>query len=266
MVSHGTYTWLVMDFANPLALDNVVWSILAEPLCAATIALCVHLFMAYRIYILNRKLVLLGFLIAVVSFVPFGVGVSAVILGLTTPGGFEAVGLKLHSLTIVAIVFTTSLDIVIAATLVTLIRLHGNNSYLKRTDEMISVLTIYLLTNNLLTSFVTTALLITRLASPRTLVYEAFNLVISKAYTNTFLSQLNARQSIRGRGVISTQGSTNVDKNVERIEFNLRPLSGEELDLEVSRPTTWNESGSAKDSDDDLRGVRRFSDPHFDDL
>jgi len=93
---------------------------------------------------------------------------------------------------------------------------------MKRTDRMISTLTIYLITNNLLTSFITTAGVITFFASPRTLVYEAFNVVISKAYTNTFLSQLNVRESIRGRGAIVTKSDA-VIKTAKLDESNFGP-------------------------------------------
>jgi hypothetical protein len=236
MISHGTYTWLVIDFANPLGLNEVIWTIASEPLCTVTISLWVHLFMAYRIYILNHKLVLLAIVIALVSFVPFGAGIYVVVLGLSTSKGFADLKVEIHPATIVATVFAASLDIVIAATLVALLRMHGRQAYLKRTDRMISHLTIYLITNNLLTSFITTAVLIAFFAAPKTLVYLGFTVVISKAYTNTFLSQLNARQSIQGRGIISTPGST-VMRNMEPIAFGLGPISGsnaEELNFEAA--------------------------------
>lgn len=240
--AHGTYNWLIIDFANPLALNDVIWTIASEPLCTSTIALIAHLFMAYRIYILNRKLVLLALVIAVVSFVPFGVAITAVVFGLTTPGGFAALNVKLHSTTIVANIFTTSLDVVIAGTLVALLRMHSSQVSMKRTDKMISTLTGYLITNNLLTSFITTALTIGFFAAPKTLVYEALNLSVSKAYTNTFLSQLNARQSIHGQGVTSTHtgGST----TLRSAKFNLRQISAKntELDFEAADPVTMSSS------------------------
>jgi hypothetical protein len=52
-------------------------------------------------------------------------------------------------------------------------------------------------------------------AAPKTLVYEAIDVICSKAYTNTFLSQLNVRESIRGRGAILTQSSNTPVKFVE---------------------------------------------------
>jgi len=222
LVAYATYTWLIIDYANPLALNNIIWSIAAEPLCTTNVALSVHLFMAYRIYILKPKLILLSIAIAVVSFVPCGVGLAAVIISLTTPGGFAAVNLRLHALAILAGVFSAVLDGTIAVTLVTLLYLHGQGApKLTRTNRMISTLTIYLVTNNLLTSFLTITGAIVFFASPKTLVYLAINVVISKAYTNTFLSQLNVRESIRGKGAIVTQvGPASGVKNTKLGGFN----------------------------------------------
>jgi len=166
---------------------------------------------------------LLSIAIAVVSFVPWGVGLASVIIGLTTPGGFAAVNLKLRAPAILAGVFSAVLDGVIAATLVTLLYLHGRGApKMKRTDRMISTLTIYLITNNLLTSCFTITGAIVFFASPKTLVYEAINVIVSKAYTNTFLSQLNVRESIRGKGAIATQVGPSV-KNTKLDGFNYGP-------------------------------------------
>jgi hypothetical protein len=176
--------------------------------------------MCYRIYVLKPALKLLAIAIAVVSFVPWGVGIAAVIISLTTPGGFAAVNVRLHAPAILAGVFSAVLDCTIAATLVTILYLHGQRApKMKRTERMISTLTIYLITNNLLTSVFTTFGAIIFFAAPKTLVYLAVNVVISKAYTNTFLSQLNVRQSIRGKGAIVTQVDPAV-KTAKLDEFN----------------------------------------------
>lgn len=202
--------------------------------------------MGYRIYILNDRLLFLVILVALISFVPFGAAVATAVLGLTTPGGLVALNAKLHAAIVIGIVFTASLDIIIATTLVVLLRKYGNQMYQpKRTNKMISILTIYLVGNNLLTSFITVSVLIGFFAGTNTLAYEALNVVISKAYTNTFLSQLNARQSIRGRGFItsSTHGhdSGPVARNIEPIIFNLGPVTGTnaEVDSESANPAIF---------------------------
>jgi len=139
---------------------------------------------------------------------------------LVTTGGFSALNKKMHVLAILGGVFGSVNDIVIAATLVTILR-GQEATKIRRTDRIISTLTIYLITNNMFTSFITASGAIAFFASPKTLVYEAINVIISKAYTNTFLSQLNVRESIRGRGAVVTQSAnTVVVKNLKPIVFN----------------------------------------------
>jgi hypothetical protein len=217
LVSHSTYTWLVIDYADPVALNKIIGTIAFEPLCSATLALIVQSFMAYRIYVLKPKLMIVSIAIVVISFVAWGAALAAVVIAETTTGGFAAVNKKIHVPAIVGGVLGTALDIFIAITLVILLRSQGGQGVvkMKRTDRIISTLTVYLITNNLLTSLINASGVIAFFAAPKTLVYEAIDVICSKAYTNTFLSQLNVRESIRGRGAILTQSSNTPVKFVE---------------------------------------------------
>jgi len=200
--------------------------------------------MAYRIYVLKPKLKLLSIAIVAVSLAAWGVGLTAVINSLTTTGGFSALNKKMHVLAILGGLFGSVNDIVIAVTLVTIL-LHGQQATkIKRTDRIISTLTIYLITNNMFTSFITASGAIAFFASPKTLVYEAINTIVSKAYTNTFLAQLNVRESIRGRGAVVTQSANTV------VVFNHGYTSREELgESEAAIPITSLASNDAFSKD-----------------
>jgi hypothetical protein len=233
-VSHSTYTWLVIDYDDPAGLNKVIWSIASEPLCSATIAFIVQTFMAYRIYILKPKLLILSIGIVAASLTAWGVGLAAVRISLTTTVGFSALNRKLHALAIIGGSLGSVLDIIIAITLVTILRAQGVGK-LARTGRIVSALTLYLITTNILTSVITASAAITFFSSPKTSVYEAINILVSKAYTNAFLSQLNLRESIRGRGAIITQ-SANTD--VKPVVFNYRPSTTEVVsNFEAALPT-----------------------------
>ncbi|KAF9008011.1 hypothetical protein BDQ17DRAFT_1350411 [Cyathus striatus] len=207
MVSHGVYTWVITNYANPLGLNIVVWTILAEPLCTATIACTVHIFMAYRIRTLNIALQPLAIVIAIIAFLPLALAITAVIVGFTTGGSFAVINTKLHWLTIASNVSTATLDITIAAVLCIQLHMYKQQQTFEKTNKMIMLVNIYLITSSLLTSLITTSGLITFFAAPTTLVYEGLNVITSKAYTNMFLAQLNARESIRGRGINTSMHS-----------------------------------------------------------
>ncbi|EPT01282.1 hypothetical protein FOMPIDRAFT_84937 [Fomitopsis schrenkii] len=55
MISYGVYTYLVIDYMDPLALETVNRFYGSEPFCAATIAFVVHEFLVYRIWCLDGK-------------------------------------------------------------------------------------------------------------------------------------------------------------------------------------------------------------------
>ncbi|OSX60742.1 hypothetical protein POSPLADRAFT_1040704 [Postia placenta MAD-698-R-SB12] len=63
---------------------------------------------------------------------------------------------------------------------------------------MLHLLTIYTIHTGLIPTIISILDLILYKASPSTLTFELFNIVVSKAYANTFLATLNSRQSIRG--------------------------------------------------------------------
>jgi len=176
--------------------------------------------MAYRIYVVKPKLMILSIAIVVFSFVAWGAALAAVIIAESTPDGFAAVNKRIHSTAILGGVLGTVLDIVIAITLVILLRSQGSQGVakMKRTDRIISTLTVYLITNNMLTSLINASGVIAFFVLPKTLVYVAIDVICSKAYTNTFLSQLNIRQSIRGRGAIITQSNA-ATENTQPLAF-----------------------------------------------
>jgi hypothetical protein len=131
LVSHSTYTWLVIDYADPVALNKIIGTIAFEPLCSATLALIVQSFMAYRIYVLKPKLMIVSIAIVVISFVAWGAALAAVVIAETTTGGFAAVNKRIHVPAILGGVLGTALDIFIAITLVILLRSQGGQGVVK---------------------------------------------------------------------------------------------------------------------------------------
>uniref|UniRef100_A0A0W0FHB2 Uncharacterized protein n=1 Tax=Moniliophthora roreri TaxID=221103 RepID=A0A0W0FHB2_MONRR len=76
MLSHLLYTYLVSNFANPLILGELVWSILIMVLLTAFIALVVQLFLTWRVWILSHKNVPVIVIILLLVFAEFGVTIA----------------------------------------------------------------------------------------------------------------------------------------------------------------------------------------------
>ncbi|KAH7880853.1 uncharacterized protein C8R40DRAFT_310 [Lentinula edodes] len=184
LVVNGLWTWSIANFANPLALLEVPWSINAEPVVTATISTAVHLFfqprfMAYRIRTINQRLTPIAVIVGIVTFFSWTLGLYATIHGFTTRGSIENVTQALRWTDIGANVSAAALDVTITVTLCLQLYFsnHGFETFPKTRRIIIDVITFF--------------------AAPKTLVYYAFLCMTSKAYTNTFLAQLNARVYIR---------------------------------------------------------------------
>ncbi|KAJ3876577.1 hypothetical protein F5051DRAFT_429692 [Lentinula edodes] len=177
VVVNGLWTWSIANFANPLALLELPW------------------FMAYRIRTINQRLTPIAAIVGVVTFFSWALGLYATIHGFTTRGSVEDVDRALRWADIGANVSAAALDVTITITLC--LQLYFSNQGFETfpgTRRIIMHLSVYLIANNIVTS------IITFLAAPKTLVYYAFLCMTSKAYTNTFLAQLNARVYIRREG------------------------------------------------------------------
>ncbi|KAJ4491843.1 hypothetical protein C8R41DRAFT_920210 [Lentinula lateritia] len=138
LVVNGLWTWSIANFANPLALLELPWSIKTEPVVTATISTTVQLFMAYRIrtsgYFLssatsmytddrtaflkvNQRLTPIAAIVGVVTFFSWALGLYATIHGFTTGGSVEDVDQALRWADIGANVSAAALDVTITITL-----------------------------------------------------------------------------------------------------------------------------------------------------
>ncbi|KAF8868727.1 hypothetical protein BD779DRAFT_1480916 [Infundibulicybe gibba] len=288
LISHGTYTWLVIDYANPLALNDifcpsqyVLFPILKPtpatadlisrpysrlfPLAQDFVSHFRGLVQAINAYHRTRHQPLPSWGAQAMSLLFSRTGSFTSYDRLTTTGGFAVFNLKLR-------VGVTDSHIS-ERTLIRNLLSKANTQ--DRTNKMISTLMVYLITNNLLTSLIATSELIVFFAAPRTLVFEALNVIMSKEnelltllssgslYQHISISfRLNARQSIRGRGIISTQGPT--VKNTGPVAVNLGPMSGtngEELDFEAADPMATT-VGAGRDSAGSSAAASRSGESH----
>ncbi|KIJ58906.1 hypothetical protein HYDPIDRAFT_33704 [Hydnomerulius pinastri MD-312] len=229
LIAHGVYTYLITDFDNLLAMESLVWSISSEPAVTGLVALMVHLFLAYRIQVLDHNWRTFALGIALVSFFPFGndrhsrrlhkrhrdlvlyctreaarsslfsyLALSVQIfnrdrLACLLPSPLDTYAVQW--LAIAGDVSTSVIDLIIAASITYL--LYRSRNGFASTERMLNTITLYILTSGLITTTLTTSVMISYLAAPTKLYFQMLNMSVSKAYTNTLLATLNSRRSIR---------------------------------------------------------------------
>ncbi|KAF4576225.1 hypothetical protein EYR36_004202 [Pleurotus pulmonarius] len=204
LITHTVYHYVISNYFNPIALGNMIWSILLEVLVNGFIGLIVQSYLMHRIWRLSGKKLWPLFLIG-----PFILGEFVfTILSLQMTTFAELTSLKGLSMTVN--VLAAAGDLLISICLV--LMLHKRRTGFKKSNTIISRLIIFTINTGLLTTMCAIASLISILVWDATLIYVTFFFCIGRFYANTLLATLNARSIIRNVG--------------EEVDTNSVPLSG----------------------------------------
>ncbi|KAL6299967.1 hypothetical protein BKA93DRAFT_552930 [Sparassis latifolia] len=218
------FVWALDTLSLAMVSFAVYMGVAAEPAVSGTIALIVHLFLSSRIWKLDRRLASFAIILSVIAFVPFGISFASV--GTILHKGSHSLWTDdrdLRWMSITADVVTVALDLGISATICVL--LYKSRTGFGKTDKIITFLTIYTINSGLLPTMVSMGGMIAYLVSPSTLIFEAFIVTISKAYSNTFLATLNSRQSIMGRAMDDSSLAATSGKQQLHLPLRIPPLS-----------------------------------------
>jgi len=196
--AHAGYRYLITNYGDFAVADSMLWSVAAEPPVTGLIALSVHLFLSWRIQILDHRWRILSIVIALASFASFSMVITAVIL--------EFAGIKrgssIHTIVKQVEWFTLAGDISASVIVLTIsgsisLLLYRGRSGFSNTDRMLRKLTMYIVASGAITSIVRVLDLILSRAYPDTMYFLIPYICSSKAYTNAFLATLNSRASRR---------------------------------------------------------------------
>jgi len=210
MVSHGVYTYTITDWGSIEGIESFIWSISSEPAVTATIAVIVELFLINRIRALSTPAWTPWIIfLALFTFVPFSFGIIAVKTADSGSQAFSHLN-ELHWLAIAGDTTAMFLDFAVASSIVWL--LWRSRTGWAKTDRMINVLTVYVVSTGLLVSGINFGTLVAYLVNGNSkLWFQMISMLGSKAYVNSFLATLNARQSIGGSPYDTTlQGSSTI--------------------------------------------------------
>ncbi|VDC03995.1 unnamed protein product [Peniophora sp. CBMAI 1063] len=187
MITHAAYIYMITNFMNPSTLDTVVWTLIAETLINALLALCVQAFFVWRIYTLHRDGLRLPVLLGLLSLTRFcliatWVGKSA---RLRTWVNLSSLKNLSQSATVITLVSECS----IAAALLYLMYKARSSASSSHSPELMK----YILNTGLLTSIDALCLVIAYAARPDAMISIAFFFVLGRLYSNSLLATLNAR-------------------------------------------------------------------------
>jgi len=192
MISHTVYHYSITKFHDQEALKNIIWSVVIEALFTGVNGALVQTFYVYRVWKLSQRNYFLTGLILFLIVSCAGCGTVWVVISMRM-GTYRNL-LRINPLTITINALSTTIDIMIASSLVYL--LNSARTGFRKSDTMINKLIIFVVNTGILTTICAIASLICLVASSNTLIYASFYFCIGRLYLNSFLATLNARQSI----------------------------------------------------------------------
>ncbi|KII90546.1 hypothetical protein PLICRDRAFT_173946 [Plicaturopsis crispa FD-325 SS-3] len=182
------YDSLVIHFGNDAFLTKANWVFATDPAMTGIIATFVQLFFAWRVKVLNRKNTYI--VIAIVIFALAGCLCSiatSIAVGIVPDFiNFQ----KFKSVVIVWLVSSSICDVIITFSLVWHLRLQKTG--FRATDDIVNRIVRVTVQTGLLTAIWAIVDLIVFLVNP-TGLHLIFNVPLSKLYTNSLLSSMNAR-------------------------------------------------------------------------
>ncbi|KAG1740222.1 uncharacterized protein EDB91DRAFT_364564 [Suillus paluster] len=191
MVNHLIYYYLIINYANPSVLLEMVWSFKALVLLDVLIVFSVHLLYVQRIWIISRgRTRILPMLVTVLVVSTLGVGIALlwVIFKCHYFSDLESIRWSLY----LSLGITTLVDFLIASLLCHL--LITSKTGFTKTDMTLRTLVRYTINTGCLTSVCSIACIITDALMPNNFVYLGIEFLLSKLYVNSYMALLNARQ------------------------------------------------------------------------
>ncbi|OBZ74770.1 hypothetical protein A0H81_05693 [Grifola frondosa] len=227
---HLVYYYLVINYANPSALLDIVWSFKVQIVVDAIVVVSVHTLYTIRLWQMlaiedrlapftvsdlsspwpcerdpelltnipntacgrrSRVRRVLPWLVSVLVFLGYGV---AAILSYQIMDQFTEL-LKTRWVTYVSLGSATIIDVVIASSLCFF--LARCRTGLGGMDSTITVLMVYTLNTGVITSVCSLASIASMAIAPSTFVVIAIEFLVTKLYVNSFLAMFNARSTLR---------------------------------------------------------------------
>ncbi|KAG1744654.1 uncharacterized protein EDB91DRAFT_197456 [Suillus paluster] len=219
LIVHGNYYYLVINFANILALPVVVWSAQLQIPFDVIIIWGVHFLYVHRIWIVNRGRskvlpITVGTIVALCS----GVAITLIWATYQSPLFSD---LNKYNWAIYSTLGTISfLDILIASSLCYL--LATSRTGFSGTDSLVTRLMLYTISTGCLTSVFSLTTIITFAVMPTNFIFLSIEFWVAKLYVNSYIAVLNAPYYLKADAAVSENTDSSELYNRYRPELSGR--------------------------------------------
>ncbi|KAF8163818.1 hypothetical protein B0H34DRAFT_795467 [Crassisporium funariophilum] len=231
LVSNGMYGYLITDITQPMRRLKVNRSLDVDPLIMGSVGFLTHTYLGARVWRVCNKNIFLGASIALLTFIDLGLAIAASIESFRFDLWTEKSSMK--PLALASTALCVVLDSLIAIILcVYLVKQEPKGKDLRK---IVRRVVIFAINTGLASSMLSIFNVVTFLAMPDTMIFLASTFIFTKVYANILLANLNARDSLRGKGY-SNDGTLSLNLSALR-------TSHESAIVYRDPPTTISEPG-----------------------
>lgn len=200
--SHTTCIWLslwdylIVDYGNIDAIDNIVRSLAMSVLITALLTVFVHMFFARRIFLLSKRNYFLTMPIVILAILRL-VSASSTTAYMLKLGTFATFKHDVRWVFTTGLALSTIVDILITSSLCFL--LQTSRTGIDKSNAVIDSLIMYSFETGALTCAGTIASMLCWITLPNNLIFMGLHFVIGKLYANSLLVTLNSREFTRNK-------------------------------------------------------------------
>ncbi|KII84361.1 hypothetical protein PLICRDRAFT_362336 [Plicaturopsis crispa FD-325 SS-3] len=192
LIMHAFYHYLVTNFANPLALETDVWTLLSSELIESVNGMIVEFFFLRRLWIMSDRNKILCLTVLILVFTHLGLSIAWIIgaFSIKTPDLLR----RLLPIATSGLASAGAADFLTSSAIC--YYLYKRRSGLDRTNSIVSRLMVYTVSTGLVNFIFGLGNTIAYVA-PDTFVCVAFNFILARWYPLTVLSSLNSRAKLQ---------------------------------------------------------------------
>ncbi|KAI0667890.1 hypothetical protein C8Q78DRAFT_1081770 [Trametes maxima] len=188
---HTCYYYLVSNYSNPLALRELVWSLVIMPLLSSVLTLTSQIFFARRVSLMGRTYKLLAGFAGACLLTSVALGLASTVKTFQVNTFTKYFADNTQWLSTGALVLSSVADLVLSASII--INIPQSGSEYRKAETRVDMIVLYILNTGLLTGIVHGVCAISAIVLPREFIWASISVIVERLYAITLLSVLNSR-------------------------------------------------------------------------
>ncbi|KAF8881872.1 hypothetical protein BD779DRAFT_986358 [Infundibulicybe gibba] len=194
---HAIHYYTVLQWGNPAPLSRAVWSLELLLVMTSIVELVVHLYFAYRVWIVSGRRWLMPSIICFFTISNFVMGACEYAFSIVETTFDKITGGFTSDFATAALCCVVAADWTITGSLIYYLRQSRSETQSSRLNTVINQLIFYAINIGALISAVDLVVLGLSSAELHNLYYLALFEIVGNLYANSLLASLNARMSLR---------------------------------------------------------------------